>query len=160
MSQTHTVSIGYQLAIAGASGDRKLVDKFEHVSGREFADSTGAQAANQGYTTGEKTLGGSPDSYDLNGGGLANGAGGGFSITKIKTLIVTTPSANAGDVTIGGGTNALAAIWSANLVLPPGSRIALDCSGANGWQLTAGTADTLRVSGTSGDKYTLAITGE
>jgi hypothetical protein len=156
-----TLSVGVQVASTktAAAGRQTKADTYSLSTRAAFTDGTGSSSANKHWTSGEATLGGSASTYDL-AGALTNGIGEAVVFAKVKVLVVRALSTNAGNVTIGGGSNAWAALYGSTLILPPGTDVAIKTSNANGWAVTAGTGDIVQVAGTSGDKFELFVAGE
>jgi hypothetical protein len=132
-------------------------DEFLLTDRLSWTDGTGASAANKQWND-YRTLGGSADSLDL-AGSLANRIGETASFTKVRLFAFKADSTNAGNLTVGGGSNAWAAAFG-TLTAAPGSLYFLKCPTTAGWAVTAGTGDICQVSGTSGDKYEIYFAGE
>lgn len=153
-----TVSVSFQIndrrTVGLNSAANISVSKSPSTS---YTDGAGAAAANQLYHA-SKTFGGSADSLDM-AGGVADGYGGTITFARIKTLYIkNTGNAN---VTVGGGSNALATFLGATstLVIRPGGFLLVDAPDATGYAVTAGTGDILTVAGTNGQTYEIAVLG-
>jgi hypothetical protein len=127
--------------------------------GLQFTDGTGALKA-EDVAALRVTIGGSPTDVNMTTGFETLGAAA-IAFNKVKGLALSTPSTNAGNVTVGGDAGQP---WddllnaTGTLTLPPGSFLVFGCAGANGVAVTA--SDLLQVAGTSGDVLDIRILGE
>jgi hypothetical protein len=110
---------------------------------------------------GLRTLGAS-GSEDLDlAGGLTNRKGKVITLTKLKILIVRTPAANTGNITLRTSiTNGMVSLLSGDKVLRPNSLEVIVTAHIDGWAVTAGTGDLIRVLGAEDDRYEIALAGE
>jgi len=94
----------------------------------------------------------SADDLDLY-GGLTNSFGTTINFTSIKGIIIYADSANTNDVLVGGDGSAAFVNWvSASndvVVVKPGGLFALINPQANGYAVTATTADILQIANSS-----------
>jgi hypothetical protein len=141
------------------SGSQTKADEHSTSARRSWTDGTGAGAANKEYDTGLATLGGSADSIDLS-GSLVNAINESVVFTKVALFELYCPSTNTGTVNFGGGSTPWNTAIIGTLAMPPGSRLLCQAEVGTVWTVSAGTADLLRVSGTSGDKYQVFLAGE
>lgn len=128
--------------------------------GYTFTDGVGANQMNQLYQA-KRTLGGSPDDLDLSGTALTDVYGVSVALARIKSIYIENLS-SSNTMTIGNASsNAVSTFLGASstLVLRPGGSVNLIAPDATGYVVTAGSADILRISGTSGDQYKIVIGG-
>lgn len=127
--------------------------------GYTFTDGVGALQANQLFQA-KRTLGGSPDDLDLAGTALQDVYGVNVGLARIKSIYIENLS-SSNTMTIGNATNAISTMLGATstLVLRPGGSVTIVAPDATGYVITAGSADILRVSGTSGDQYKIVVLG-
>ena len=156
MAVSLVTTIAVQAENTVTSGNQAKVDKTSISSRTQYTDGTGASSVNKTYDTGQVTLGGSADNYDLS-GSLTAGNGASAVFTKIRTLAVACPSTNTGVVTLAGNWTSL---YGSTLLVRPGTEIAMKSIEGTAYVVTAGTVDTVQVSGTSGNKYQLFFAGE
>ena len=129
-----------------------------------IANGTGAGQANKVYQA-TRTFGGSPDDLDL-AGGVTDPLGNTITLTSaIAVLIENLSTANT--LTIGdAASNPITSLLNADgtITLRPAtatgaSWVLLVAPDATGWAIAAGSADVLRVSGTSGQQYRIVVVG-
>jgi len=93
------------------------------------------------------------DDIDL-AGSLSDNLGSTLSFAKIKAIRIRADAANPGDLLVGAApANGFVSPFNAaadRIRVPPGGRIELVNPTANGWAVTAATADLLRVTNSSG----------
>ena len=115
-----------------------------------IADGAGADQANQMWHDTRTLSASANDDLDL-AGVLTNAFGATVTFARVKFILVKNKSTNAAAITVGpapaqGVTNFL----GTSDRLPPGAFMAMGLFDAAGWAITAGTADKVRVSNTSG----------
>lgn len=118
-----------------------------------LANGTGANQASQLFTD-QRTLGISAnEELDL-AGGLTNAFGATITFTKIKAIIVSAAAANGGDIQVGGsatnGFNDWVGAVGDLVAVKPGGAFAIVAPDVNGYAVTAGTADLLKIANTDG----------
>lgn len=122
-----------------------------------FTDGSAALMANLLYA-GSRTLSGSSENLDL-AGVLADLYGGTITAARVKGVYIKNLSSSA-NLTVGA---AASNAWSTFLngtgtaTLPPGAWIVAATPDASGWSVTAGTGDILKVAGTTGESYEIAL---
>lgn len=141
-----TVSIFSQIKSAGDLSF--ALDRFEKNYIKALTDGTGADQAKNHWHD-QRTLGASAsENLDL-AGGLTNLLGDVLTFTKIKAIFIFAAVANTNDVVIG---NAAANAWvgpfgaaTHTLAIKPGGTLLLTAPDVNGYAVTAGTGDQLKV---------------
>lgn len=126
---------------------------------------TGGNQANQLFTDTRTLAASTSEDLDLS-GVLTNPLGASITFTKIKAIIIESSSANANDVIVGGApSNGLSTPFgdvSDKVKVKPGGLFCLIAPDANGYAVTAGTGDLLRVAnGGSGStvEYSIIVIG-
>jgi hypothetical protein len=128
-----------------------------------FSDGTGANQAKIFFAD-TRTLGASAtENLDL-AGSLLDAFGNVITIDKIKALIITAAPGNTNNVLVGGAASAQASPFFGDvtdvLVVRPGGMIALVAPDVNGYDITATTADLLKIANSSsgtGVTYTIIV---
>lgn len=130
-----------------------------------FDNGTGANQANELFTDTRTITASSSENLDL-AGSLQDAFGATLTFTKIKALVITAAAGNTNDVVVGGHpTAAIATIFGTTadtIVVKPGGTLALIAPDANGYGITATTADMLTVANSGAGTsvtYTIAIVG-
>lgn len=124
-----------------------------------FTDGAGANQANVLWQA-TRTFSGSTDDLDLN-GVLSDSYGSSVAMVRVKGIYVKNNSAS-NNVTVGNATSNQWATFlnsTGTLTLPPGAFTVSATPNAAGWTVTASTGDILRIGGTSGQTYDIAILG-
>jgi hypothetical protein len=122
----------------------------------------GANQANEIYSAVRTLAGGANETLDLN-GVLVDGLGGTVTFTKVKLVAIYNPGAQ--DLTVGGAaTNGfISIVGSATDVIKvkPGGLLLLWAPDANGYGVTAATADQLKIANGAGTStnYEIIIAG-
>lgn len=158
MALSHLTTIAVTTVESSAEGSASGVDNFNVSTAIQYADGTGAQAANKQWND-YRTLGGASETLDL-AGTLTNRLGATVSFAKIKSVYIRALSTNAGNIVVGAGTNPLVSIWTGTVILQPGADFLIRTPSVNGYAVTAGTGDIVQVAGASGYVYEIAIAGE
>jgi len=133
-----------------------------------WADGTGASQANQVYFDAHAIAGSATKDYDL-AGSLTDVFGDTITFTSIKAILIENTDADCilhvGGGDDGSGSNAFdtwitsdADDGSEKVILQPGGAILLVNPAANGYAVTAGTGDILRITEASGNAGTFEIT--
>lgn len=130
-----------------------------------FTDGSGANQANKVFTDTRTLAASANESLDLN-GVLTDAFGQVLNFTKIRMLLITADPTNVNDVIVGGAASNgfishVGAATHTNTI-KPGGMMLLVAPDVNGYAVTAGTADLLKVAnsaGTTGVNYTIAILG-
>jgi hypothetical protein len=130
-----------------------------------FSDGTGANQAKIIFTDTRTLTASATENLDL-AGVLLDAFGNVITFDRIKAIIVTADPANTNNVLFGGAASAQAAPWFGDvtdvLVIRPGGMIALVAPDAIGYDVTATTADLIKVTnsaGTTGVNYTIVLIG-
>lgn len=131
-----------------------------------LTNGTGANQANQMFTDTRTISASSSEDLDLS-GVLASSFGTTLVFTSIKAIIVSAASANTNDVVIGGAAaNDFSTFFGAStdtIIVVPGGTFALINPEANGYAVTAGSADLLKIANSSSGTsvvYDIIIIGE
>lgn len=155
--ESFRVNASISVVDAAVVGSQTVRETFPLSLATSFTVGAGAGSLNKQWNA-QRTLPGADETLDLT-GGIANGRGEAITLAKVKSFFAHNPAGN-GPITLGGGTNAIASIFGTTLVLPPGTTLLLWTTDVNGWAVTVSTGDQLKVAGTMGDEYILAIGGE
>ena len=130
-----------------------------------FTDGTGANQAKILFADTRTLAASGTESLDL-AAVLLDAFGNVITFDKIKAIVVTADAANTNNVLFGGAASAQAAPWFGDvtdvLVIRPGGMIALVAPDATGYDVTATTADIIKVTnsaGTTGVTYTIVLIG-
>lgn len=91
------------------------------------------------------------DSLDLTGTALKSAFGDNIAAAAIKVIAIKASAANTTDLVVGNDTNAFVFLGAANdtVTLKPGASLLLVDPG-DGWTVTAGTGDILKITNGSG----------
>lgn len=129
-----------------------------------LANGTGANQVNQVFSD-QRTLGASSsEELDLS-GTLLDALGNSITFTKIKSIVVSSASANGGDIQVGGaaanGFNSWVGAVGDLIAIKPGGAFAIVAPDATGYAVTAGTGDLLKIANTdaAGATYNITILG-
>jgi len=130
-----------------------------------FSNGSGANQAQKIWTDTRTINASSSDDLDLS-GVLTDIYGNVLSLTIVKAIVIKAAAANVNDVVVGGAaSNQVASIFNAvteKIKVKPGGLFVIVAPDVNGYAVTAGTADLLRIAnggaGTSVD-YTAVIVG-
>lgn len=129
-----------------------------------FTNGVGANQAGNVFAD-QRTTDDTGESLDL-AGGLTNAFGETITFTAIKAIVIRAASTNTLNVVVGaGGVNSLIN-WvgdaSDTIIVRPGGTFALIASDADGYGVTAGTGDLLKVaaSATGSVTYDIILIGE
>ena len=155
------VSAEYASALEFGSASQSL----KYVASHPFTDGAGANQAQKLFTD-QRTLAASAnESLDLS-GVLADVFGAAITFTKIKAILVKAADGNTNDVVLGGAaSNAWVGPFGASthtVAVKPGGTVMFVAPDANGYPVTAGTGDLLKVAnsaGGSGVTYDIVIVG-
>ncbi len=160
-----TLALEILASIAGVyRGDNDLStleQKFAVTKKVSFANGAGLNQANKVFSDTRSLSASSSEDLDLN-GTLTDGFGATFSPTKIKALMISAAAANTNDVVVGGAaSNGFVSMFGSatdKVKIPPGGLLLLTAPTANGFALTAATADLLKIAnGGSGSSVTFDI---
>lgn len=123
-----------------------------------YSDGTGQGQANGVYGV-QRTFSGTTDVIDVN-ALLTDTFGGLLDELRLKGLVIYNPAAN-GPLVVGAGSNPITSIFSAagTITIKPDGVFCLATSDATGYAVTAGTADTLTITGTNGQSYLIGFLG-
>ncbi|MBF0358861.1 MAG: hypothetical protein HQL70_09655 [Magnetococcales bacterium] len=124
-----------------------------------FTNGTGANQANNAFVD-QRTTDDTGEELDFS-GSLTNEFGETLTATKVKALMITAAAANTIDIEVGGAAaNGLSAFFgdaTDQLVIKPGGTIMLVAPNADGYAVTAGTGDLLKVAAASAGNVTYDI---
>lgn len=157
---TITVSASINDRDAPEGGSGSVLDAFRLALSLAFADGTGALGVQVQFNALRAIDASGEDDLDLS-GGLANGKGKAVTFTKVKALLVRTPSTNSGDITLKTDvTNGFTSMLDGEKAFPPGSIEVIATEDEDGWPVIAGTGDLMEVLGLEDDSYEIALWGE
>lgn len=128
-----------------------------------LAAGTSAGQADRLWTATRTIAASGTDDLDLNGTALTDALGAAVAMARVKGIIVAAAAANTNNVVVGGAaaTGFISWVGSATdkVVVRPGGVLALFCTDATGYAVTAATADLLRIANSgSGSTVTYDIT--
>lgn len=130
-----------------------------------FTNGTAADQANMMFSDDRQISGSGSDDLDL-AGSLTDAFGTTITFTSIKAIIIKADADNGNNLSIGGDATApfstLFADGSDELILAPGGTLCLVNPNANGYAVTATTADILEITNadSSAANYEITIIGE
>ena len=164
MSQSAKLSLAIAVSLGLASGisSAKADGLFKKVV--QLLDGTGAGKASKSFFASRTISASGTDALDL-AGVLTDALGQALTFTKIKMIAIQAKSTNAGEITLGGGTAACNSMFGANtdkIKIKPDGLFVIAAPDANGFAVTASTADTLNIVNTvaSTVAYDIVIIGE
>lgn len=141
------------------------VYKIPFTAQYNFTNGTGANQANTAFSDRRTLLASASENLDLN-GVLQTAFGTTLALTKIKFIQVYADPSNINDVLVGGAaTNAASSFFNAStdtLRIKPGGSVSLTAPDANGYGITAATADILKIANSGAGTpvtYTINIIG-
>jgi hypothetical protein len=147
--------------VAGSNDLSSPVAPFNGKNALGFAPGTGAGQASKVFSDRRTVNASSNDDLDL-AGSLVDPFGAACVFTGIKAIYVKAAAANVNDVVVGGHDTAAFlgpfADASDKVAMKPGEVLLITNRSANGWAVTATTADILRIAnGGSGTSVTYDI---
>jgi hypothetical protein len=127
----------------------------------QFTQGTGAGQAQILWHDTRTLAASASEDLDL-AGALTDAFGATVTIDKVKALVITADPTNVNNVLVGGAASAQAAPWfgaaTDKLVVRPGGLIALVAPDATGYDITATSADLLKIANSSsGSAVTYSI---
>lgn len=163
MAISGTTQLNVQLVtdLINSLGLGTAVSETAYTKNFQFTNGTGANQAQAVYAAQRTLAASTPETLDLN-GVLLDAFGATVAITKVKAIVIYAAIANTNDVVIGGvGANAFISPFGSNtdkVNVKPGGLMVLVAPDANGYAVTGGTADLLKVlNGGSGTPVTYDI---
>lgn len=130
-----------------------------------FSDGTGADQIKQVFADTRTLTASSTEDLDL-AGGLTNALGQSITFTKIRAIAIKASSSNTNNVLVGGAASAQFATWVGNssdiVVVRPGGLLVLVAPDATGYEVTATSADLLRIGNSAGStsvSYDIVLLG-
>lgn len=147
MSQSAKLSLAIAVAMGISSGvsSANANCKFEKIL--ELLDGTGAGKASKSFFGSRNIAASATDALDL-AGVLTDALGNALTFTKIKMIAIQAAAGNTGNITLGGGTSACNTMFGANtdkVVIKPDGVFVIAAPDANGYAVTAGTADLINI---------------
>jgi hypothetical protein len=130
-----------------------------------FTDGNGAGQANKIWRATRTLVASATEELDL-AGVLADSFGNVLTFASVKAIMVSAAAANTNNVIVGGAaTNAVPLFGDVTdtVAVPPGGVFALGSPAANGWPVTAATADKLKIANSAGSTsvtYDIVIIGD
>lgn len=162
-NSTITLSVAGTLVNALDLGD--VTQALANTTSIVLTDGTGANQAKSVFADTRTLAASATENLDLS-GALVDAFGATIAFTKIKALIFKASAGNTNDVLIGGaGANACFSFFNAStdkVRVKPGGMFALVAPDANGYAVTAATADLLTVANSAagtGVTYDVIIIG-
>ena len=142
-----------------------VAQDLKYSAAHAFTDGTGADQAQKLFTD-QRTLAASAnESLDL-AGGLTDAFGATLTLTKVKAILVKAAAGNTNNVVVGGAaSNAFTGPFgdaSDTVAVKPGGTVMFVAPDANGYAVTAGTGDLLKVANSgagTGVTYDIVIVG-
>jgi hypothetical protein len=130
-----------------------------------LTNGTGANQINQMFTDTRTLAASGTENIDL-AGGLTDPFGATITFTKIKALIIKAAAGNTNDVVVGGHASAAVSSFFGDATdkvkVKPGGLMVLAAPDANGYAVTAATADLLTIANSAagtGVTYDIIILG-
>ncbi len=147
MSQNVSLNLAIAVAMGVSSGISSASASGAFSKIMQLLDGTGAGKASKSFF-GSRTISASAtDGLDL-AGVLTDALGAALTFTKIKMIAIKAASTNTGNLTLGGGTAACNTMFGAStdkVVIKPGGLFVIAAEDANGYAVTATTADMINV---------------
>lgn len=143
------------------TGTHKVDSNFK----TNFTNGTAANQANMMWTDSRNLAGSTSEDLDL-AGALTSAFGTSITFTSIKGIIISAATTNGGNLSIGGDATAAFNTWvnasADEIILAPGGTFALVNPNADGYAVTATTADILEVTNldASAVDYDIILIGE
>ncbi len=144
---------------------RNIEDKLVFNPNYSLTDGTGADQAKQGFLDTRTLTASANESLDLS-GTLTDSFGAVISFTKLKVLLIQADRGNANDVLVGGAaSNGFISLFgdATDIIkVKPGGMVLLIAPDANGYGVSAGTADLLKIANSAGGSsviYTIGLLG-
>jgi hypothetical protein len=143
-------------------------DPISHAVSIEYASGTGAGQADKVFADTRTLAASANEDLDLAAGALTDAFGTTLTFAKVKAVYVSTAAGNTNNVVVGGAaTNTWVGPFGAathTMAVRPGGvlELATGETDTNGYAVTAGTGDQLRVAnsgGTTPVTYTIVIVG-
>ena len=145
---TGNISVSTSGVLASESLDlSSAAESFNKSYKQSFTNGTAANQANQMFVDTRSVSGSSNDDIDL-AGVLVDGLGSTITFTSVKTIVIKAASTNGDALHIGAGTNPFFSFLgdATDLIkLQPGGLFAITNPEADGYTVTTGTADILRI---------------
>lgn len=159
---TGTVSLKFNGTYSDTADLGTLSHSFAELFSNTFTSGTGANQVNSMFADNRSISGN--DDLDL-AGGLTDSFGNTVTFTSVKAILIRATSTNTDNLVLGAeGTNPFSTPFNDAtdaIIIPPGGLFCLTNPAANGFVVTAGTGDILRVAPTSGTQaYDIIILGE
>jgi hypothetical protein len=158
-----SISARFAAELLNAIDLRNVQDKVEWCPNYAFANGTGANQANQTFVDTRTLSASATENLDM-AGGLSDAFGTVLTMTRIKALMIQAAPGNTNDVLVGGAaSNAISSIFGdvTDVVkIKQGGMLMLVAPDANGYAITATTADLLKIANSAGGTsvtYTIAI---
>lgn len=130
-----------------------------------LADGTGANQARQLFSDQRALAASASENLDL-AGSLTDAFGNLLALTKVKALVIIASAANTNDVLVGGHATAAASSFFGDATdvvkVKPGGMFVLTAPDANGYAITATTADLLKIANSgagTGVTYDIILIG-
>lgn len=141
-----------------ALGQRSFTPRLANTT--VFVDGAGEGQAEKVYTGAYTAVPATTDT-DLDLSGTLPGAFGPVVFAAVKALLVSASPANPGKITVFGGSNPFLAGLTGTtpaVELQPGNAFVLTCADADGWEVTDGANDTLRIAtGSASGDYSFDV---
>jgi hypothetical protein len=147
-SLTAGIRIGVTADLKNALDLTTAESAVNYLKAFALADGVGAGQAKSIFTDTRSLAASASEDLDLS-GVLTSAFGTAITFTKIKALIIVAAAANVNDIVAGNtASNGCFSFFNAStdaLRIKPGGAVALVAPDANGYAVTAGTADLLKI---------------
>lgn len=138
------------------------LDPLRYAISQVVSDGADANEASMHWHDSRQLLASGTDDIDL-AGGITNAFGATITFARVKSILVRNKGTTAAAITVGPSpTNGVANFLGTNDRLPAGAWMAMGLFDATGWVITAGSADRIRVTNTSGSltqEYEIIVIG-
>lgn len=140
----------------------QTLDPLRYSINQLISDGAGANQANLHWHDTRQLLASGTDDIDL-AGALSGAFGTTLTFARVKAILVRNKGTTAAAITVGPSpTNGVANFLGTSDRLPAGAWMAMGLFDATGWPITAGSADRIRVTNTSGaltQEYEIVVIG-
>ena len=138
------------------------LDPLRYSLSQVISDGAGANQANLHWHDTRQLAASATDDIDL-AGALSGAFGATLTFARVKAILVRNKGTTAAAITVGPSpTNGVANFLGTSDRLPAGALMAMALFDATGWPITAGSADRIRVTNTSGaltQEYEIIVIG-
>ena len=147
MDVSGSLDVPYLITATKALDLTTVRDALSWTDKTTISDGTGANQADLIWHDQRTLASGANEELDL-AGSLSDAFGDTVTFAKIKAMLITNPD-TASTLKVGGAASNAWATWVANstdiIVIRPGGRFYIEAPDANGYAVTAGTGDKLKI---------------